>query len=165
MSEPSVTSPARSWADALLGFFYPEACQICHTARATPAEGYVCAACWQGVRFIKPPFCDRCGLPYPGDITTVFECGNCRGVKHHFRSARSAVAAEGVVLEVIHQYKYQRALWFEPFLADLLIRAAKPELQLRLLSNRQPRQRKASAPLNVRMMQRAAATSNLYVIF
>ena len=32
------------------------------------------------------------------------------------------------MLEVIHRYKYQRALWFEPFLADLLIGRAGPEL-------------------------------------
>jgi ComF family protein len=44
----------------------------------------------------------------------------------HFRSARSAVVAGGMVLEVIHRYKYQRALWFEPFLADLLARQAGP---------------------------------------
>src|SRR5215831_3070644 len=33
------------------------------------------------------------------------------------------------LLEAIHRYKYQRALWFEPFLADLLIREAEPELR------------------------------------
>jgi competence protein ComFC len=47
----------------------------------------------------------------------------------HFRSARSAVSAKGTVLEVIHRYKYKRAFWFEPFLADLLIREALPELR------------------------------------
>jgi ComF family protein len=47
----------------------------------------------------------------------------------HFTSARSAVVASGKVLEVIHRYKYQRALWFEPFLADLLIREAAAELR------------------------------------
>ncbi len=82
-----------------------------------------------GVRFIRPPFCERCGLPYEGDLTTPFECANCREMQLHFRSARSAVAAQGVVLEAIHRYKYQRALWFEPFLADLLIREAAPELR------------------------------------
>ena len=46
----------------------------------------------------------------------------------HFSSARSAVVARGLVLDVIHRYKYSRALWFEPFLADLLIRQAKPVL-------------------------------------
>ena len=81
------------------------------------AEGFVCVPCWQKVRFIKPPFCERCGLPYEGDITTAFECGNCRDMELHFRSARSAVAGGRMMLDVIHRYKYQRALWFEPFLA------------------------------------------------
>lgn len=62
-------------------------------------------------------------------MTTPFECANCREMQLHFRFARSAVAAQGVVLEVIHRYKYQRALWFEPFLVDLLIREAAPELR------------------------------------
>ena len=49
----------------------------------------------------------------------------------HFQSARSAVVARDPVLEVIHRYKYQRALWFEPFLAELLICAAGPVLSQR----------------------------------
>jgi ComF family protein len=36
--------------------------------------------------------------------------------------------AQDVVLDVIHRYKYSRALWFEPFLAELLINQAVPEL-------------------------------------
>ena len=48
----------------------------------------------------------------------------------HFSAARSAVAARGPVLEAIHRYKYQRALWFEPFLAGLLIEEAGPVLCL-----------------------------------
>jgi competence protein ComFC len=38
------------------------------------------------------------------------------------------VAASPLILDVIHRYKYKRALWFEPFLADLLARQAAPEL-------------------------------------
>ncbi len=121
-------APLINWSEAALGFFYPEACQLCGEARATRAEGYVCAACWQTVRFIKPPFCDRCGLPFDGAITEDFECANCREMELHFSQARSAVAARGLVLDVIHRYKYSRALWFENFLADLLIRAAAPDL-------------------------------------
>lgn len=116
-------------SDTALGFIYPNICQICGSEHATSADGFVCVRCWQQVRFIKPPFCERCGLPYPGELTTAFECTNCRDMEFHFSSARSAVSARGVVLEVIHRYKYQRALWFEPFLADLLIRQALPELR------------------------------------
>jgi competence protein ComFC len=125
MSEPT---DAASWREAALGFIYPAVCQLCNSVRATAKDGYICATCFQRVRFVKPPFCERCGLPFQGDITTRFECMNCRDMELHFSAARSAVVAKDVVLEVIHRYKYGRALWFEPFLADLLVRAAAPEL-------------------------------------
>jgi ComF family protein len=122
----ALADSVKGWLNAGLGWVYPEVCQLCGGARATPAEGYVCGGCRAKVRFIKPPFCQRCGRPYEGDITTRFECGNCLEMKWHFHSARSAVVARDPVLEVIHRYKYQRALWFEPFLADLLVHAAGP---------------------------------------
>jgi len=119
---------ASGWANACLNFLYPEICQLCREARATPADGFVCVGCRAKVKFIEPPYCERCGLPFEGAITTTFECGNCRDRELHFSSARSAVVASGEVLEVIHRYKYQRALWFEPFLAGLLVSRAGPAL-------------------------------------
>jgi ComF family protein len=116
-------------SDTTLGFIYPNVCQICREEGATPREGFVCSQCWQQVRFIKPPFCRRCGLPFRGEVTESFECSNCRELEFEFAFARSAVSAQSVVLEVIHRYKYQRALWFEPFLGDLLIREALPALR------------------------------------
>ncbi len=124
----SLAAPIQDWLDVGLGFFYPESCQLCREQPATARDGFVCRSCWSQVRFIRPPFCERCGLPYPGDLTAPFECTNCREMELHFSSARSAVVARGVARETIHRYKYQRALWFEPFLADLLIREAKSVL-------------------------------------
>jgi ComF family protein len=112
-------------------FLYPEICQICRTERATAEDGFVCQTCRSEVRFIKPPFCERCGLPYPGDLNTPFECTNCREMEWDFSSARSAVVARNVVREVVHRYKYQRALWFESFLADLFLQGALPALRER----------------------------------
>ena len=127
-----MTATAKSfqnWFNVGLGFVFPEICQLCGEHRATAKEGYVCARCWSHVRFIKPPFCERCGLPFEGDLTTPFECTNCREMVLHFSAARSAVVASGAVREIIHRYKYQRALWFEPFLADLLLRETVPALR------------------------------------
>jgi competence protein ComFC len=122
-------APVKSWLNTGLGFFYPEICQLCENERATAKAGFVGAKCWQQVRSICPPFCDRCGLPFEGDLTTTFECANCREMELCFSSARPAVVAKTVVLEAIHRFKYQRALWFENFLADLLLREAAPELR------------------------------------
>lgn len=119
----------RSWLNVGLSFLFPEVCQLCGEQRATARDGYVCGRCWSHVRFIKPPFCERCGLPFPGDLTTPFECANCREMELHFSAARSAVVAGGAVREIIHRYKYQRALWFEPFLAGLLLRETVPVLR------------------------------------
>ena len=104
-----------------LSFVYPEVCQYCGQQRATPDEGYVCQRCWKNLRFIRPPYCERCGLPYEGAIDGTFRCSNCADVELHFVRARSAVAAEGMALEILHRWKYGRQLWFEPFLAGVLI--------------------------------------------
>src|SRR5665213_427119 len=124
----SVTGKVPDWFKAGLGLVYPEICQLCRRHRAAARDGLVCPQCWSHVRFIRPPFCDRCGLPFAGDLTTTFECTNCREMELHFSSARSAVVAKSVVLEAIHRFKYSRALWFENFLADLLVREAAPVL-------------------------------------
>jgi competence protein ComFC len=118
----------KSHLEAALGFFYPPVCQVCYAESATADQGYVGMGCWKGVRRVTPPFCGRCGLPYEGDISTSFECGNCREMELHFTSARAAAVASGVLRDVIHLYKYHRALWFEGFLSGLLTEAAKPVL-------------------------------------
>ncbi len=124
----ALTAPWQDWWRAGLGLIYPEACQLCERERAVAKDGFVCADCRAQVQFIRRPFCERCGRPFEGDLTTQFECTNCRELELHFGSARSAAVAKTVVREVIHRFKYQRALWFEPFLAGLLLSEAVPVL-------------------------------------
>lgn len=125
------TAPGKltQWFNTGLALLYPEVCQVCRAEPARPRDGFVGSNCWSQVRFIRPPFCDRCGLPFQGAIDSSFVCTNCNELKFHFTSARSAVVAKTVVLEAIHRFKYSRALWFENFLADLLAREAAPVLR------------------------------------
>ena len=118
------TATLPRWIEPGLALIYPPVCQLCEAQRATRDSGFVCSRCWSKVRFIKPPFCERCGLPCEGEIYTPLECSNCRDMELHFSTARSAVAAKGVARDAIHRYKYHQALWFETFLADLFLRAA-----------------------------------------
>jgi len=129
MTLAAVQTGCKAGWNTLLGFFYPEICQLCRNEPASAAAGYVCEPCRSLVRPVRPPFCRKCGLPFDGELTTEFECTNCRDLDLHFTSARSAVVARTVVLEVIHRFKYQRHLWFEPFLAGLLVAEAAPALR------------------------------------
>jgi competence protein ComFC len=125
----TVKALAKSAINTTLGFFYPEVCALCQDEKATAQTGFVGPRCRSQVQWIRPPFCQRCGLPFAGDITASFECSNCRDMELHFSSARSAVVAKTVVLEAIHHFKYSRALWFENFLAGLLATEAAPVLR------------------------------------
>lgn len=122
---------AKSWLDAILAFIYPEVCQLCGEEPARRADGYVGSCCVAEVEWVKPPFCERCGLPVSGEIAGDFECDSCRHKRWFFAAARAAVIARGVAMELVHRYKYQRALWFEPVLAGLLAAAAAPWFQAR----------------------------------
>lgn len=120
-----------SWRRALelgLGLVYPNRCQICREEPSSAALGFVGDRCRRSLRVIEPPFCSRCGLPYASETTQEFICSNCEGLSLSFESARAAVVAGGVALEVIHRFKYERALWFRPLLVDLLVTAALPVL-------------------------------------
>jgi len=91
-----------------------------------PGEAYVCAGAGQGALH-RAPFCQRCGRPYQGDITTGLEC-------------RTAARWNGIPVGALGRcgarpgargdspLQVSAALWFEPFLADLLIRAAGPAI-------------------------------------
>jgi ComF family protein len=123
-----IPTAVRAWTNAALSFLYPEVCALCGNERATHREGFVGASCRAEMRWIEPPFCSRCGLPFEGDITTEFECTNCREMELHFCWARSAVVARGRMLDAIHKYKYDRQLWFEPFFAEVFASAAAKSL-------------------------------------
>jgi competence protein ComFC len=119
-----VGSGWKQWLEGALGLFYPPVCQVCRQEAALARDGYVGAECRREVRWIQPPFCDRCGLPFEGAITTEFKCSNCSEQTLHFSTARAVVVASGVVRDVLHGYKYRRAVWFEPFLGRLLVQGA-----------------------------------------
>lgn len=116
------------WLDAALNFVYPPVCQICETERAGAVDGFVCHVCRKKVRWVTPPFCEKCGLPFEGEIGGSFDCANCCDMDFDFRFARSAVVANELVLDIIHRYKYSGGLWFEAFLANVLIERAVPAL-------------------------------------
>lgn len=119
----------RQWIEALLGLIFPPVCQLCLGERAEARMGFVGARCRARVRPVARPFCERCGLPFSGALSSVFECSNCRDMELHFGWARAAVVANDVVLDLVHAYKYRHALCFEPYLARLLARAAGPSLR------------------------------------
>lgn len=92
---------ARTALDAVL----PPQCLACKAVVAEP--GALCAACWSKVRFLAPPQCARCGVPFenivPPDGTL---CGGCLAHPPGYDRARAAFryddGSRGLVLAFKH---------------------------------------------------------------
>jgi competence protein ComFC len=127
------TAKIIEWWSRLAGLVFPHVCEFCGEREATPADSFICNHCREhprAIRKVQPPICKVCGLWYEGQITIDFTCRNCFDLELEFGSARAAVHYYGLVKQVIHRFKYNRNEWFEPFLAELLIESAAPELKM-----------------------------------
>ena len=127
-----LSQKAMNIAVAIFRTVYPHVCEFCGGEEAGPAESFICGKCRErrdAIRWVREPYCSKCGLWFPGAITTGFRCGNCFDLELVFTSARSATQYSGLVKEVIHRFKYGRNEWFEPFLGEVLIEAALPDLK------------------------------------
>jgi ComF family protein len=57
--------------DALL----PPRCLAC--GGPVDRSGGLCAACWERIHFVAPPYCARCGFPFAFDLGSEALCGAC----------------------------------------------------------------------------------------
>jgi ComF family protein len=91
---------ARSLADIVV----PPVCLACHTPLARQHE--VCGACWRQIRFIRPPLCDRLGLPMPFGTGEGMVSAAAIANPPAYNRARAVAAYDGVMRELIHGFKY-----------------------------------------------------------
>lgn len=130
------TAPVTRWKATLAGLaksgsalIFPEVCQLCRNETAKPEDGYVGGDCLDKLKPIEPPFCRRCGQPFLGEISSEFECANCVDIGLSFEFARAMVQANAEMLEAVHRFKYQKALWLEPLFDRLFCGGAVKQIR------------------------------------
>lgn len=112
-----------------LALVYPEVCQLCRDESAQPADGYVGTDCLEKMKPIEAPFCRRCCQPFEGEITGEFECTNCREMKLRFEFARGVMRGSAEMMDAVHRFKYQQALWLEPLFRRLFAEMAVEQIR------------------------------------
>jgi competence protein ComFC len=76
-----------------------------------------CAKCQNVTLLIKPPICERCGIP----INHVGICQDCKENEPHFTAVRSWAIYEGPLKEALQRLKYQRDIGLGEVFAKPLI--------------------------------------------
>jgi len=132
VKEEGVRRPAggpgwwRGCGTALLDLLYTRRCEACDAFLESGRERerrWLCDGCHEGLARIEPPYCQVCGEAYDGAMTGTFRCGNCAELTMHFEFAVAGFKAEGAVRELVHRFKYQRALHLRGLLGTMLERA------------------------------------------
>jgi predicted amidophosphoribosyltransferase len=104
LSSPPGRAPGwRRLGRFLLDALLPPQCLGCRELLRTDVA--LCPACWATIRFIAPPLCEGCGLPFPTPAEAGMLCGGCLGRRRLFERARAAVVYDEASSRLILAFK------------------------------------------------------------
>lgn len=83
----------------------PPLCVGCGTRLV--AHTTLCAACWRGIDFIRPPLCDRLGIPLPYDTGGVMVSAAAVADPPDFERARAVARYSGLMRDLVHDLKFR----------------------------------------------------------
>lgn len=96
---------ARALADTVI----PPVCLACRVPLAN--HDAICARCWSDISFIRPPLCDRLGIPLPFDPGETpgapLVSAAALAAPPDYDHARAAAHYGGVMRDLIHTLKYR----------------------------------------------------------
>jgi len=106
----------------LLDFVYPKVCLGCKNKLKVRADNtFICPDCWTKIKKNLPPFCHSCGRRLEKLAIAKNICPRCLKAKLHFDRAFSPCVYDGVVKELIHEFKYKGKDYLGPILSKLMI--------------------------------------------
>ncbi len=101
----------------LFQFLLPPQCPCCEKFLEEGTQGF-CSSCFSQIRWIDPPFCSICGIPFASRKVETHPCGACVTHRRYFTMARALGAFEGSLQEAIHRWKYEGKTYLTPFFAE-----------------------------------------------
>lgn len=104
-------------ARVALDFIVPIQCPIC---RAFVRSTGLCPTCWPKARFIVPPYCARCGLPFDYDAGADAWCGACVSRSPPFERVRAAMTYDDLSRDLILAFKHGDRLDLAPLAVSWL---------------------------------------------
>lgn len=111
----------RSVASSLGDFIFQPSCELCGVSLS--AQQSLCEGCAASLPRIKEPFCEKCGEEFPGNISDTFTCPNCSDIQFPFHFARPVLHNHPISRELIHQFKYAKAIHLAQSLAEIACEA------------------------------------------
>lgn len=110
---------ARSLADLIM----PPVCAACRLPIAD--HNTLCPTCWRSITFIRPPLCDRLGIPLPYDTGGVQVSAQAAADPPDYDRARAVALYAGAMRELIRDLKFHDRHYALPLLGRWLAEAGR----------------------------------------
>jgi ComF family protein len=90
---------------AIADLVVPPLCLSCHGMLTS--HDALCPGCWGKIDFIRPPLCDRLGLPMPFDTGGTMVSAAAAAEPPDYHRARAVARFDGVMRALIHDLKFR----------------------------------------------------------
>lgn len=103
-----------------LDFALPERCPACGAINSDGSN--FCLDCWPKLRFLNPPWCAACALPFSYEQETGTLCANCLAASPLHDGIRAVVAYDELSRQIILRLKYGGKIGLAKLVARQLVR-------------------------------------------
>jgi ComF family protein len=112
----------RRLLNGLKDIIYPQTCLACKNIfKKQNDEEFICSRCREKIIMNIPPFCNSCGRQLGKNNGFKNICPKCLKSKLYFDRAFSPCVYDGVIKELIHEFKYKGKVYLGKALSGLLI--------------------------------------------
>jgi ComF family protein len=117
----SLAPALRRSASWLLDAILPPRCLKCGEIVADP--GALCGRCWPELKFLGPPCCACCGLPFEFEMGEGSLCGACAADRPLYDRARAALTYDDASRDLILRFKHADRIDGAATFAGWMVRA------------------------------------------
>jgi ComF family protein len=112
----------RELISSLVDIIYPKICLVCKTdlKGLSSVDKLICRQCWSKIKRNIPPFCHSCGRHLESQDFNKHICPACIKNPLYFDRAFSPCVYEGVMKELIHEFKYKNKDYLGHTLSKLM---------------------------------------------
>lgn len=113
----------------MINFVFPITCSICGNYLSETDNTRLCNQCINGINYIKPLYCQLCGIPLPYGGA---HCYNCLHLEKriYYEYIRGVCVYDGVIKKCIQLFKYHNKDYLSEFLGSLLVNYIKSDEEL-----------------------------------
>lgn len=113
----------RKILNGLKEIIYPATCLACRDSLKFKAsvDDIICGSCWAKIKRNQPPFCHHCGRRLDKHNIAKNICPNCIRRPLHFDRAFAPCVYDGVIKDLIHNFKYKNKDFLGISLSKLMI--------------------------------------------